>query len=185
MNGYYAFAGVIEGVFQDDAFQVEDAFQDQNYYASQEGFHIALGDPHLGLMTVTSEQPTYNVLTDLWTGETLVIRNGKVYHVDRRMYDPRRPYLWRSKIIETNYQQNFSAVKVFFSNPYGSPPSGPTTFRYYANNVLRYQRPLDKSGRQFRLPSGFKTDTVQFELEGQFMIFNLQVATSPHELREV
>lgn len=136
-------------------------------------------------MTLRCDSPTYNVMLDQWTGETLVIRSGKVFHVDRRMYAPRQSYKWRSKVVQTNFVENFSAAKVFYSQPNGPPSDVPTVFRYYANGVLRYQRPIVKSGEQFRLPSGFKSDTVQFELEGQFMIHNLQVATSPRELRGI
>ena len=185
MNGYYAFAGVVENVFQTDAFQMDgpQAFQDDNFFGTQDGFHISLSDSRLGFMTVTSDSPTYNVLTDLWTGELMVIRNGRVYHVDRRMYSPRRPYLWRSKIIETNWDENFAAVKISFDQPFG-PPAGETLFRYYANGKLRFTRPVVKSGQQFRLPSGFRTEFVQFELAGELMIFNMEVATSARELRE-
>lgn len=185
MGGYYTYSGAVGGVFQtEDAFQ-EDAFQVENFMGTMKGAHISLNDARLGYMTLTCDSPTYNVMTDVWTGETLVIRNGRVYHVDRRKHDPRQGYLWRSKIIQTGYKENFAAVRIFFDLPDGSPPSEQTVFRYYANNILRFTRPLVKSGEQFRLPSGFKTDFVQFELEGQLMIYNMQIATSPHELREV
>ena len=183
MNGYYAYSGAVEGVFQSDAFQVDDAFQTDNYYGTQKGAHISLGDPHLGLMTITCDAPTYNVLTDVWTGETLVIRSGQVFHVDRRAHVPRQSYKWKSKLVQNEYVENWAAAKVFFEPPDGPLPYEGTTFRYYANGLLRYQRPLVKSGEQFRLPSGFRCDFVQFELEGQHMILNMQVATSAKELR--
>ena len=181
MNGYYGFAGVVEDVFQADTFQT-DAFQQNNFFASDKGFHIS-NDARLGFMTVTSETPTYNVMTDLWTGELMVLRGGKVWHVDRRMYDPRRPYIWRSKLIQTNFKENFAAAKIYYTQPFG-PPAGETLFKYYTDGVLRFTRPLPKSGTMFRLPSGFKTDFVQFELTGELMVYNMQIATSARELRE-
>jgi hypothetical protein len=190
MGGYYCYSGAIEGVFQtqpppdEDCFQ-EDFVQLENFKGTEQGAHISLDDARLGYMTLTCTSPTYNVMTDVWTGETLVIRNGHVYHVDRREHVPRQSYKWKSKIIQTDFVENFAAAKVFFDQPDGPPPSEPTIFRYYANNVLRYTRPIVKSGEQFRLPSGFRTDFVQFELEGQLMIFNMQVATSAKELRQV
>jgi hypothetical protein len=184
MGGYYCYSGVVEGVFQADTFQVSDTFQQENFKGTMVGAHISLSDQRLGYMTLTCDSPTYNVMLDCWTGETFVLRSGQVFHVDRRTPMPRQNYLWRSKLVETPFSENFAAVKVFFSPPTGSDlPTEPTVFRYYANEVLRYTRPLVKSGEQFRLPSGFKTDTVQFELEGQWAIHNLQVATSPRELR--
>ena len=194
MNGYYTYSGAIDGVFQnvdqptttddDTAFQ-EDTFQGENFLGTMLGAHINLTDERLGFMTLSCDSPTYNVMLDSWTGETLVIRAGKVLHVDRRQYNPRQSYVWQSKIVQTNWQQNFSAVKVFFSPPLGDPPSEPTLFRYYVDKRLRYTRPITKSGEQFRLPSGFKSNFVMFELSGQLMIHNMQVATSPRELREV
>jgi len=183
MNGYYLYSGATDGVFQDDSFQIDDAFQVQNYRGTMQGAHINLTDERLGFMTLTCDEPTHNVMLDSWTGETLVVRNERVYHVDRRMYAPRQSYKWRSKIVQTNFVENFAAAKVYYSPPNGPPTDEPTMFRYYADGVLRYERPIVKSGEQFRLPSGFKSDTVQFELEGQFMIHNLQVATSARELR--
>jgi hypothetical protein len=192
MNGYYAFSGAIEGVFQTDPPPTEDAWdtfddfvQVDDFRGTREGMHIALGDTRLGYMTVTSDDPTYNVLLDVYTGETMVIRDGKVFHVDRREYTPRRPYLWRSKLVELPYQHAFGAAKVFFGPPLGAAPTAGTTFKMYTDGVLRYTYPLQQSGKQFRLPSGQKYQTVQFELEGQMMIFNLQVATSAKELRQV
>jgi hypothetical protein len=185
MNGYYCYSGAIEGVFQDDSYETVDAFQHENYKGTTVGAHISLSDQRLGYMTLTCNAPTYNVMLDMWTGETLVIRSGQVFHVDRRQPVPRQSYKWQSKLVQTNYKENFSAVKVFFNQPEGPPTDVPTIFRYYADGRLRYTRPIVKSGEQFRLPSGFKTDTVQFELEGQFYIYNMQIATSARELREV
>jgi hypothetical protein len=190
MNGYYTYSGATEGVFQtqpppnEDCFQ-EDFVQGEDFKGTLTGAHIALSDQRLGYMTLTCDSPTYNVMLDAWTGETLVIRSGKVFHVDRRQYAPRQSYIWRSKLIQTNWKENFAAAKIFFSPPLGPEISEPTVFRYYADQRLKFTRPVRKSGEQFRLPSGFRADFVQFELEGQLMIHNMQVATSPRELREV
>ena len=202
MNGYYTYSGAVEGVFQtglpepiepnEDAFDDialpnggEGWVQEENYKGTMVGAHINLTDERLGFMTLTCNSPTYNVMLDVWTGETLVIRSAKVFHVDRREYIPRQGYLWRSKLIQTNFVENFAAAKIFFSQPLGGPPDEPTVFRYYADGKLKYTYPVQKSGGQFRLPSGFRSHFVQFELEGQLMIHNMQVATSPRELREV
>lgn len=184
MNGYYCYSGSVEGVFQTDTFQA-DTFQEANFLGTTIGAHISVDDPRLGFMTLTCDTPTYNVMLDIWTGETLAIRNGKVVHVDRRVYTPRQNYVWRSKLVQTNYIENFAAAKIYYDLPNGPLPDAPTTFRYYADGVLRFSRTLPSSGKQFRLPSGFKADAVQFELEGQLMVFNMQIATSARELREV
>lgn len=184
MNGYYLFSGVTTGVFQEDTFD-NDAFQMDNFKGTIDGAHINLIDKRQNFVTLTAEDTTFNVMLDAWTGETFVLRSGKVFHVDRRQYDPRQSYVWRSKVVQADYARNFAAAKVFFSMPNGPPPTAETYFKYYANGVLRFTRPIRVSGEQFRLPSGFTCDTVQFELEGQLMIHNLQVATSARELRQV
>jgi hypothetical protein len=222
MNGYYCFSAVTDGVFQYDAFQhfvedggfydpppppppraldhpspadTPDAFQGENFLGTNVGAFLA-SDIHLGYMTLRSDRPTFNVMTDLWTGEVLVIRDtkdddtglytGKVLHVDRREYLPRQSYVWRSKIVQLLYKENYAAAKVFFDLPLGDvPPSEPTLFKMFADGHLKFTRPITKSGEIFKLPSGYKADFIQFELTGQLMIFNLQVATSARELREV
>jgi hypothetical protein len=186
MNGYYTYSAAIDGVFQTDTFEVADAFQTADYTGTMVGAHIALTDDRLGYTTLTCSSPTYNVMLDAWTGETMVIRAGQVFHVDRRQYVPRQSYIWRSKIMQLPYKQNLAAAKVFFEQPNGTPPDAePTVFRMYVDDRLRYTYPLSVSGQQFRLPSGYYADSYQFELEGQMLIHNLQVASSARELRQV
>jgi hypothetical protein len=184
MNGYYAYSSAIDGVFQDDTFEVADAFQVPDYTGTLVGAYIA-GDPHLGFMTLTCDTPTYNVLTDLWTGETMVIRNGQVFHVDRRQHNPRQSYRWQSKIFQLKFKDNLAAAKIFYDLPPGLPITGSQLFKLYTDEKLRYTRAIPPSGQQFRLPSGYKADFAQIELSGQLMIYNVQVATSARELREV
>jgi hypothetical protein len=186
MDGYYTYSGAIDGVFQSDAFQV-DSFQKADFTGTMIGAHINLSDQRIGYMTLTCDSPTFNVMLDQWTGETLVIRSGKVFHVDRREYLPRQSYRWRSKLVQLPYKENMAAAKVFFEQPRGSPPevAAPTVFRMFVDGRLRYTRPISKSGEQFRLPSGYQADTYQFEFEGQLLINNVQVATSARELRQV
>jgi hypothetical protein len=183
MNGYYCYSGVVDGVFQEDAFQ-NDAFQQEDFLGTQVGAHIS-SDQRVGYMTLTCDSPTFNVMTDVWTGETLVLRSGKVFHVDRREYQPRQSYRWQSKIIQLPYPDNYGAGKVFFNIPLGGKPYDGTVLRVYADGVLRATQPVTRSGQQFRLPSGFKADFYQFELEGQLMIYNVQIAGTPRELRQV
>jgi hypothetical protein len=207
MGGYYAYSGVIDGVFKGGAFQqfvegggytetdppftahpppedTPEAFQQSNFTGTRVGAYIA-GDPHLGFMTLTCASTTFNVMTDIWTGETLVLRANFVYHVDRRQYLPRQSYKWKSKIVQLPYKDNYGAAKIFFDLPLGGPPSEFTFFKVYADGVLRGTYEVSRSGLQFRLPSGFKADYYQFTVEGQLMIYNIQVAGTPHELRQV
>ena len=52
----------------------------------------------------------------------------------------------------------------------------------YADGRLVMTRELRTSGELWRLPSGFKADFWQFEIEAIVEIDNIQAATSPTEL---
>jgi hypothetical protein len=192
-RSYLAFSAPNEaGVFQANAFQVPasvsdplGAYQTIDFTGAFNGALISLQDERTAFQVLASDVPVSNVLQDLWTGETMLIRNGVVEHLDLRKTSPIiSNYLWRSKIWQTSYKKNWAAAKVFFTNPPFGLPTTPTYFRFYADGVMIYERPLDVSGKQFRLPSGYKSDTIQFELEGQLEIYNVQIATSAHELRQ-
>jgi hypothetical protein len=182
-----------EGVFQADTFQVAtpppglstDTFESKNYTGTRDGALISLTDERAGFMPLHSDHPVQNVLQDIWTGEALLMRDNIVYHLDVRQYTPRiSDYLWRSKVFQTPYVENWAAAKVFYGpNPGLATPDAPTYFRFYADGRMIFQRALQRSGEQFRLPSGYKSDFIQFELAGQLEIYNVQIATSARELR--
>lgn len=189
-RSYLAFSSPNEGVFQEDAFQVElfaddplGAFETIDYSGTRDGALISLKDERLAYMRLQSDTPVDNVLSDVWTGETMILRDGVVEHVDLRENYPRLGYRWRSKVFQTPYKENWAAAKVFFDLPPGPEPDRPTYFRFFADGRQVMERKLTKSGEQFRLPSGYKSDTVQFELDGQLIVFNVQIATSARELR--
>lgn len=181
-RSYIAFSSPGANVFQEDAFQ-EDAFQGRDFTGTQNGVYLTLTDERTALMPLYSDLPVDNVITDVWTGEFFLLRNGVVEHVDIRKDYPRLGYVWRSKNFQTPYKENWAAAKVFFQQPPGPPPDRPTIFRLYADGKVVHQRVLDVSGKQFRLPSGFKCDFMQFEIDGQLVIYNVQIATSARELR--
>ncbi len=57
--------------------------------------------------------------------------------------------------------------------------------RIYANDRLVMTREFAESGDQWRMPSGFKADYWQFEIESGVEVFSMQAATSPTELQSV
>lgn len=193
-RSYVAFSVPSDGVFQADAFQVGEvpenpadpaAFQSRDFSGTTSGAVISLQDPRLAFQVLVSDKPVQNIWQDVWTGEMLVLRAGVVEHFDLRLNYPRLGYVWRSKIFQTPYRENWAAAKVFFQQPAGPPPDRPTYFRLYVDGRKVFERKLKKSGEQFRLPSGFKYDQMQFELDGQLVVNNVQIATSARELRSV
>jgi hypothetical protein len=183
-RSYLAFSAPNDGVFQADAFQVADAFATRDFSGTRDGALISLADERTAFTKLHSDTPVRNVIQDLWTGETMILREGVVLHIDLRQAYPRLSnYLWRSKIYQTPFKENWAAAKIFFGPPPGPPPDGPTYFRFYADGRMISERQVQVSGQQFRLPSGYKSDFVQWEVEGQLEIFNVQIATSARELR--
>ena len=180
---YYCFGRYGGAIFQSDAFQ-NDAFQVTDYKGSQSGAMIGFTDPRLGYLGLSSEEPTGNVFNDMWTDEVLVLREGKVFQIDISETQPYGTYRWRSKIFQTPKVDNFEAVKIFYRNP-NNDPTATSVLYTYADGRLVSTRTLPKSGEMMRLPSGFKADFWQFEVEGKAIIYNIQIATSARELLRV
>jgi hypothetical protein len=197
---YYAFGQKILGVFQIDAFQV-DAFQQDDFSGARNGMLIDPTSQTVAFNKLTTEDPITNVMTDVWSGEVFVIQNGEVQHLDISDTEQERgPYVWRSKIFQAGQKKNFQAAKVFFTIPPATPSLNPVEvealvqvlaadqyglFRVYADNELVMCRELRRSGEQFRLPSGFKADYWQFEIEARVQVDAMQMATSPKELANI
>lgn len=101
----------------------------------------------------------------------------------------------RTYTVATANQAMYTWYRIFIASPQSgtqaalsvaqlySPRLG--TVRVYADDRLVMTRELVKSGEQWRMPSGFKADFWQFEIEAGIEIENLQAATSPTELQGV
>jgi hypothetical protein len=203
-SGYYAYSGPTEGVFQVDivttgstydAFQ-HDVFQTESAEGTRPGLFIALEDNRLGV-TVLDPNPSevFNLIQDLWNGETMMLRDGVVYLVDIRTQGPYAKYRWKSKIFTMPYVQNLGAAKVYWT-PQDTHVSvnEPTYFRVYAGTEpdltddglpLRFEQQITLTNQMFRLPSGYKALYYQFEVEGYKLIDAIHCAQTPRELREI
>lgn len=184
LNGaYFVFSGVIEGVFQPDAFQ-DDAFQFEDFSGTRDGAIIGLdGIERTGFMPLHNEEPTYNVLQDPWTSELLLLRDGKVL-VEDLTYDQQADYSWTSKIFQLAKPENLGVVKITWTPPVGDAVPA-ATFKTYANGKLRQSRPVPASASIFRLPSGFKADNYQFQIDGNIVVHSIEVASTATELQGV
>jgi len=181
-EAYYAFSGVIEGVFQVDAFQT-DAFQQEDYTGTRDGIFLDTQDERVALSKLEYPEPTYNVLQDPWTGEVLLIREGKVKLLDVT-YDVMGDYRWTSKIFTMPKPQNLSAVKFIWEAPLGgATPTG--TMKTYADGVLVQTKSTPPDKEVFRLPSGFKATTYQFVFEGNFDIKSIEIGSTVKDLQSV
>lgn len=181
-GAYYAFGTLSTGVFQEDAYQMT-AFERSDTTGSRVGALIDPSDARTAYVTLTAEEPTLSVFNDPWTGEVLTVRGGKVYHHDVST-GGRATYTWRSKIFQVPFRNNLEAMKVFFDVPDGATGSL-GTMRLYADERLVWERELLTSGVMMRLPSGFKADFWQVEIEGQVILWSVQMASSARELAGV
>ena len=197
---YYAFGQAILGVFQTDTFQ-NDMVQLTDFAGARAGLLIDPTSQMVAFNNLSTDDPITNVMTDVWSGEIFVIQNGEVQWLDiSDTQQTKASFVWRSKLFQTPKKDNFNVAKIFFDvlpntvalNPvevFGSPqtlqPDQWGLFRAYADNELVMTRELRVSGEQFRLPSGFKADFWQFEIEGRVQISSMQVATSAAELANV
>lgn len=194
-QSYYCYSGSGGGVFQADAFQ-NDAFQTASFFGRNPGLVISLTDQQRMGVTVLDPDPNevQNIVTDIFNGETMVMRDGVIYFVDTRQRAPYAKYRWRSKIFTLPYLQNLGAAKVYFTPQDPSTLPARTTFRMYAGEQatltdsglpLRYERELPASGMMMRLPSGYKAIYYQFEVEGYDVINAIHCAQTAHELRQI
>jgi hypothetical protein len=191
-TGYYAYSIQVAGVFQSDAFQ-NNAFQQSSAYGTLPGIYQKLDDPRIGL-TILDPTPveTQNVITDIFNGETTIMRDGVIYVVDIRKHENYGKYRWRSKIYTLDYVQNLGAAKVYWIKD--PDPAMRSVFRVYAGAYsdveagglpLRFEQEMTEPGQPFRLPSGYKALYYQFEVEGYAPILGIHVASSPRELRGI
>jgi len=139
-----------------------------------------------------------NIMADPWSSTPIIIRGGQIYVLDQPDGTNLQPYKWRSKIFKMRDKENLAAMKVYFTVPTGAPTLttevvSPTTLtatmygivRVYCDGVLRYSRELRVSGTEFRLPSGFKAEEWQFEVEARVKVTDMQVASTSRELASV
>ena len=200
---YYAFGQQIPGVFDTGGFQL-NAFQQQDFAGARNGMLIDTTNKSVAFTNLTTPDPIINVMTDVWSGEVFVIVNGQVQWLDiSDTQQQKQPYIWRSKIFQAGSNRNFGAARIFFTVPPNTPNLNPVQnidqnqltgslqtnqyglFRVYADGRQVMVRELRSSGEQFRLPSGFRSDFWQFELEARVEVDNIQVATSTAELGTV
>jgi hypothetical protein len=200
VNGaYYTWGSATTGCFEETAFE-PTAFEQVDFSGSYAGALIDIEDLRIGYNRLASAMPVLNCFMDAWTGETLLIRDGKVLWLDIAANRDREAYTWRSKVFETPNQRNFGAMRVYFStypltpalNPVRNTSQSQTLaadqyglVRIYADDRLVVVRELRQSGEIFKLPSGFKATYWEVEIESRVRIHSVEIATETKELMDV
>jgi len=199
-GGYYCWGSTLPGAFEPSAFD-NDSFALTDYSGSYVGGFIDLNDSRVAYHTLYHATPTENVITDVWTGEVLMIRDGKVVWLDIAPTRKREKYIWRSKRFNMMFRKNLAAMKVWFEVHPTYPQLAQTRnvalqqdfrmdeqyglVRVYADDRLVYTNELRTPGELMRLPSGFQAQYYQFEVEAQCEVYKIEVASSVKELTSV
>jgi hypothetical protein len=128
--------------------------------------------------------------------------NGDVYHWD----DPNQPtsqIIWKSKVFKVEGYTNVGAARVIADYATNETPyewataavdwelaeqiwnsDDPITFKLYVNKELKIARICTDSDA-FRLPSGYKSDTFEVEVESYIRVRAIQLGDTPLSLRDV
>lgn len=195
---YFGFGSVESGAFEPTAFETT-AFEQADYTSARTGFYLDPQNQRIGFNALTDE-PVLQVFEDSYTGDVLMIKQDQTLSIVSPATErEQRAYTWRSKIFDMNEPLNLGAIKVMFV---------PSTFvalndsentdlvqtldagqygllRVYADGVHVYTKELRTSGQVFRLPSGFKAQYWQFEVNARVSVRSIEIASTVKELAGV
>jgi hypothetical protein len=200
---YYAWGSASFGGFDPGSFDTA-SFSQASYAGANNGILVNLGDPRVAWVELQDASLTDNVLFDSWSGEIFLLRNNTVLWLDMTTGGIPGPYVWRSKVFQLSEAKSLSALRVWFEEDTKNPvfSLNPTRnvntpqalaadqyglVRVYIGNeqTLVMTRELRTSGEIMRLPTGFKKEFWQFEIEARVKVFNFEVASSIKELSGV
>ena len=115
---------------------------------------------------------------------------------------PASTQVWKSKILTTQDMVNFGAARVIadyvdtetqdwdtFTDTWEATTfswtvSTDVSFKFYADQGLVYSNTISNKDI-FRLPTGFRTDTYEVELESNIRIRSVHLAETPIALKAV
>jgi|TARA_R110000787_G_scaffold880_1_gene3205 hypothetical protein len=141
----------------------------------------------------------YDVLTNIlyYVNDT----DGDIYRWDDSA-QPLSNYTWKSKVIVSKNPLNVGAGRVVADYTANTTANwdnitddwedttirwdgdDEVTFRLYVDKALKFTTSLS-SNKTFRLPSGYKSDTFEVEIESVVRVRSIHLADTPTALREV
>lgn len=199
-SAYYAFGTRVAGCFYSGAFDSAKFSQD-DFSGAYRGILIDPQNQRVAFNVMTSSTPMANVINDPWSGEVFVIRDQKAQWLNIADTNPTyEAFKWRSKKYQLSYRKNISAMRVYFTVPATAPALNPTRLtdlnmamasdrwgivRAYADDRLAAAWELRTSGELFRVPSGFKNEFWQFEIEARVEVKSIQIADTVEGLKSV
>lgn len=199
-GGYYCWGSVRQGCFDTEAFN-SDAFLQDDYTGAFTGAFIDVNDARVAYNRLAfPEEPTDNVITDHWTGELFLLRNGQVLWLDISESRVQGKYKWTSKRFNMQEKKNLGAMRVWFDTNNDLPTLNPVPnlsmtqeladdqwgiVRVYADDRPVYLNELRTSGMIMRPPSGFKAQYYQIEIEARVAVSKIEVASTVKEMQNV
>lgn len=147
-----------------------------------QGVFIDPSDQRISFIKYNPSLVVRNIQDDLFSPKTLFISGSGIYDWDSTGSAPMQSYTWKSKKFQLPFEDNFASGQIFYDPPTGWAGALPTV-KVYANDNLVLNRTFT-SGEVIRLPSGFKANTYQFEVNANVIIHSMQFATSTKELRQ-
>jgi hypothetical protein len=161
-------------------------------HAWQYGFVFAPTNPTVnGLSWWSQEVGLENIGVEPWTGKPWGIGdNNNLYELRVPGEDP-LPWTWVSKEFVYPKPVNFQVFQCFFDDTTGDTLylKVKVTLRgsdgAVTNDALVYDQVVTQSGKELRLPSGFKSDVWQLEFTGTCVLQSFVMASSVAELRSV
>jgi len=160
---------------------------------NNKGFFLDPTSLKVALTDLSEFDNVVNIMTDVWSGEVLLIEGANVYRWDPPTTDM-WPVRWKSKEFQYPFKENFGAYAIYWDAlRVGTTTEGPDVcpladqvhFKVWANRTLRYDMKVPANGQAIKLPSGFKSDIWQFEIAARAPVYSLHVASSTKELRAV
>lgn len=166
------------------------ALADGTYFAVIEGENSPAGlgrafmmdptQPMEGVVELDIVTSTTVPTLDPWSGRALIVQDQGVWE----LFPVDTDYAsatWRSKEFTLPAPSNLGAASISLDEGAGVF----VRLRVYAAGVLRFDEDVTHTTDHIRLPSGFKSDIWQFEIETNTRVHRLDVANTFTELRSV
>lgn len=123
-----------------------------------------------------------------WTGRPWAISTNTNLYEWEVPNAPRRSYTWLSREFVYPFPTNFAVYQAYFDDSLGGLLHVKMWATLRGNSgatrrVLVYDSDIEASGREIKLPSGFKSDVWQFEFSGDAELQSFMIATNAQELR--
>jgi hypothetical protein len=173
-NAYYAFGSERKGFMQTDTFQT-NAFQQDDFFGSFRGILLDPTNQRISFNLLTSDLITTNIFNDAWSGETLIIRSGKIYRLDMADREFARDVaLWKSKIFQATDKKNFAAMRVYFE----IPPWATSFVDSYTKLLLHFDGAggatsfIDECGHTFTAAGNAQIDTADSKIGGASLLLD-------------